>query len=183
MNVKETLSSLGCLLIPGALILVVVTIGVAFIYGAAWASETLLPLFSVLALVAFGVVVFVLLPLAIPRPTRGFSSVGLLIASYVFGATLWMEGLLLTLSIWGLGAVFIGFLMVGIGVVPLAMLATLLNGLWVPLIQLVLLMIMTFASRAGAKSLAKTLVREVYRSSNGQRLDPSRPSFGNLDLR
>ena len=157
MNVKEMLAGFGCLFIGGGLLLVSVTFGVVFIYGAAWASETLLPWFSVLALVAFGVVVFVLLPLAIPRPTRGFSSAALLIASYVFGATLWMEGLLLTLSIWGMGAVFIGLFMAGIGVVPIAMLATLLNGMWVPLIELVLLMIMTFASRVGAMSLAETV--------------------------
>jgi hypothetical protein len=83
--------------------------------------------------------------------------VALFFASYVFGATLWMEGLLLTLFIWGLGAVFIGLCVVGIGVVPIAMLATLLKGMWGPLIELVLLTIMTFGSRACAISLAESL--------------------------
>ena len=80
-----------------------------------------------------------------------------MIASYVFGATLWMEGLLLTLAIWGVGAVVIGLFMAGVGVVPIAMLATLLKGMWAPLIELVVLTVMTFASRIGAVSLAGSL--------------------------
>jgi len=75
----------------------------------------------------------------------------------VFGATLWMEGLLLTLAIWGVGAVFIGLFLAGVGVVPIAMLATLIKGMWGPLIELVLLTIMTFGSRIGAMSLAESL--------------------------
>lgn len=157
MNVKEMLAGLGGLLIMGALLLVGITISAVFIFGAAWASTKLLPWFSILTWIAFGLVVFIILPLAIPRATRGFSSVALFIASYVFGATLWMEGLLLTLFIWGLGAVFIGLFLAGVGVVPIAMLATLLKGMWGPLIELVLLTIMTFGSRVGAMSLAESL--------------------------
>jgi hypothetical protein len=157
MNAKDVLAGLGGLLIMGAILLAGVAIGAVFIFGSAWASSKLLPSFSILTWIAFGLVVFVLLPLAIPRATRGFSSVALFIASYVFGATLWMEGLLLTLFIWGLGAVFIGLFIAGVGVVPIAMLATLLKGMWGSLIELVLLTIMTFGSRIGAMSLAESL--------------------------
>jgi hypothetical protein len=68
-----------------------------------------------------------------------------------------MEGLVLTLSTWGLGAVLLGLFLGGIGVVPIAMLATLLKGMWAPLAELVVLTIMTFASRAGAFSLAESV--------------------------
>ena len=157
MNVKEIMAGLGGFLIMGVFLLVGITISVVFFLGAAWASSKLLPWFSLLTWIAFALVVFVILPLAIPRATRGFSSLALFIASYIFGATLWMEGLLLTLSIWGLVAVFIGLAFAGVGVVPIAMLATLIKGMWGPLIELVLLTIMTFGSRAGAVSLAQRL--------------------------
>ena len=157
MNTKDVLAGLGGLLIMGTLLLVGATIGAVFIFGSAWASSKLLPWFSVLTWIAFGLVVFVFLPLAIPKATRGFSSIALFIASYVFGATLWMEGLLLTLFIWGIGAVFIGLFIAGVGVVPIAIIATLLKGMWVPLIELVLLTVMTFTSRIGAMSLAESL--------------------------
>jgi hypothetical protein len=157
MNVKDTLAGLGGLLIMGAFLVVGLAIGGVFIFGAAWASTKLLPWSSVLTWVAFGIVVFILLPLAIPKATRGFSSVALFVASYVFGATLWMEGLLFSLAIWGVGAVFIGLFLAGVGVVPIAMLATLIKGMWGPLVELVLLTIMTFGSRIGAMSLMGSL--------------------------
>lgn len=157
MKLKNALGGLGVFLIMGAFLVVGFTIAGFFIFGAAWASTKLLPWFSVLTWFAFGIVVFILLPLAIPKATRGFSSAALFAASYVFGATLWMEGLLLTLATWGMGAVFIGLFMAGVGVVPIAMLATLFKGMWNPLIDLVLLTILTFGSRIGAISLAKRL--------------------------
>ena len=153
MNEKDPDAELRGLLIIGASL----AIPGVFIFGAAWASTSLLPWFSVLTWITIPLVVFILLPLAIPRTTRGFSSVALFIASYVFGVTLWMEGLLLTLAVWGPCAVFIGLFLLGIGVVPIAMLATLLNGMWGPLIELVVLTIMTFGSRAGALFLAQSL--------------------------
>lgn len=156
MNVKGVLAALGGLLFFGAWLLVTVPIAVVIILGSAWASSTLLPWFSVLTRIAFGLVVFVFLPLAIPRATRPFSIAALFISSYVFGATLWMESLLLTFLLWGAGAVFIGWLTF-VGCAPIGMLATLLNGMWGPLIELVLLTIMTFASRFGAWSLTTTL--------------------------
>jgi len=99
MNVKDTLAGLGGLLFIGAFLVIGLAILGIFIFGAAWASTKLLPLFSVLTRIAFATVIFIVLPLAIPKATRSFSSVALFIASYVFGATLWMEGLLLTLAI------------------------------------------------------------------------------------
>lgn len=157
MNAKDTIAGLGGLLIMGAFLVVALAIAGLFIFGAAWASTKLLPWFTVLTWVAFAIVVFILLPLAIPKATRGFSSVALFVASYVFGATLWMEGLLFTLAIWGVGAVLIGLFLAGVGVVPIAMLATLFKGMWGPLVELVLLTVMTFASRIGAMSLAESL--------------------------
>ena len=76
------------------------------------------------------VVLFLLLPLALFRRTRNFSGWGLSIASWVFGTTLWVWGFLLTYQLWGGFALFIGLIFLGVGVVPLAMLAILFEGMW-----------------------------------------------------
>ena len=165
MNAKERMKSLGewlgrCLFIIALICfiaLVLIQILVVFYRGAAWASEKLLPWFSILSLITFGLVVLIILPLAIPKATRGFSIGALFIASYVFGATLWMESLLLALSIWGMGWVVIGLILGGVGIIPIAMLATLIEGMWGPLIELALLTIVTFGARVGAISLAVSL--------------------------
>lgn len=68
-----------------------------------------------------------------------------------------MEALLLTLAIWGIGAVFIGLFIAGVGIVPIALLATLIEDLRGPFIELLLLTILTFVSRISAKSLAESL--------------------------
>lgn len=49
--------------------------------------------------------------------------------------------------LWGGIAVFIGLFLLGVGVVPIAMLATLFNGMWSTLGELFLLLILTFGSR------------------------------------
>ena len=159
MNVKEALGTIGGI----ALMLVIVAAGIAlataFVLGGVWVSDHLLPWLTIISLVVFAIVVFILLPLSIPRATRGFSSIAILIASYVFGATMWMFGLLLTYYTWGVGAVVVGLFFMGVGVVPIAMLATLFKGMWGPFSTLILLAIATYGCRIGAMSLAESVER------------------------
>jgi hypothetical protein len=117
------------------------------ILGGAWLSDKIYPWLIVAFAIALAVIVFVLLPLAIFRRTRGFSGIGIFIASYVFGATLWVWSLLITYTLWGGLAVFIGLIMAGIGIVPLAIFATLFKGMWSILGQIVLLLIFTLGAR------------------------------------
>jgi hypothetical protein len=56
-------------------------------------------------------------------------------------------GLLLTWMLWGGFAVFIGLFLMGIGVVPIAMAATLFKGMWAELGLLVLAVVLTFGLR------------------------------------
>jgi len=76
------------------------------------------------------------------------------ISSYVFGLTLWFLGLLLTYFTWGFLGVFIGLVLGGVGVVPVAMLAALINGEFFTLGILVFLTMLTFGTRALGMYLA-----------------------------
>jgi hypothetical protein len=69
-----------------------------------------------------GITIFILGPLALIRITQGFSAVSLMIASYVFGTCLWITSLLLTYELLGTIAVVIGLVVLGIGIVPIALL-------------------------------------------------------------
>jgi len=155
MKLKEILESLGGSLLFGAILIIIVFIAIVIIRGGAWVSIKILPVFSIITIILFLLNVFIFLPLAIFKTTRHISSTFLFISSYIFGATLWMEGFLLTLVIWGFWAVFIGLFIAGVGVVPIAMLATIVKGMWGPFIELILLAILTYASRAGAFALAR----------------------------
>ncbi|MDR3739489.1 MAG: hypothetical protein P4L40_10760 [Terracidiphilus sp.] len=143
----EKLKSAGAVVI-GFLIFVVALLAIGLLIGGAgWVSERLLPWFSVASLIALLVIVFILLPLSAFRTTRGFAALVIMYLSFLFGVTVWMEGLLTTLSIWGTGAVVFGLFLGGVGVVPIAMLATLFHGLWGRLGELIGLVVITFGCR------------------------------------
>ena len=89
----------------------------------------------------------VLLPMTLFERTREAGASGLMMASVVFGASLWLWSLVFTYEIWGGIAVFIGLFLFGVGIVPVAMLAALVNGLWSILGQLFLGLVLTFGTR------------------------------------
>lgn len=143
----ETLKGIGgCLLY-----IVILGAGLAlialFFLGAEWCSVHLLPWFMLGCEIATAILFLILLPLSLIRKARGFTSVTIMLLSFVFGMTVWMEGLLITLSTWGVVPVIIGLCFMGIGVVPIGMLAALLHGMWMPLLDLVILTALTFGCR------------------------------------
>jgi len=118
-----------------------------FVHGGAWVGAKAYPWLSVISRIALLGTVCILLPLAVFRGTRRFSGNGLILASYVFGLTLWVWGLLLTYVLWGPFAVFVGLFLVGVGVVPIAMVATSLKGMWSTFGELAFLVVLTFGTR------------------------------------
>jgi hypothetical protein len=145
--VSNKLKEAGTWLLGIVALLAVLAIPALFLVGAELLSESLLPWFILASTLTFAFVIFVVFPLSVFRRCRGFAAIASLVASYVFGATLWMWALLLTLALWGTWAVVIGLFMMGIGVVPIAILATLFKGMWSILGQLVVLTVLTFGTR------------------------------------
>jgi hypothetical protein len=158
---KEKFQNIGYSLLGFGILVGIILLAVFFIKGGLWSSELLYPWLSLISAISFFVCIFILLPLVIFRKTRAFSGLGLFIASYIFGASLWVWGFLLTYVLWGATALFIGLLLAGIGVVPIAMLATLFNSELSILGQLILLLIFTFGSR----TLGYYLVEKVEEQS------------------
>ena len=127
---------------------------VFYIKGGVWLSakivpigEKALPWLFIIIVLAFALDILIILPLGIFKKTRGASGIGLVVSSFVYGLTLWVWALLLTYAIWGLTAVFIGLFIAGVGVVPIAMLATAMKGEWLITGQIILLLVLTFGSR------------------------------------
>ena len=87
-----------------------------------WIMDTTLSAYAGLlpiAWVALAVVVFVLVPLAVWSRTRSSAGVGLVIASYVFGATTWFLGAGISFASFGWFGLIVGLMIMGIGVVPI----------------------------------------------------------------
>ncbi len=124
-----------------------ILLALLFIKGGLWLSTTLYPWLVLISGITFLISVLILLPLSIFKKTRSVSAIGLLIASYIFGTTTWVWSFLLAYVLWGIMGLVVGLFIGGIGVVPIAMLASIFNGEWSIFGQLVLLVVITFGVR------------------------------------
>lgn len=150
----EALKAAGSVIAGLAIFAALVFIGVVFILGAETVSERALPFFSTATVLAIVFCVVILLPLSILRATRIVSVWGFFIASYVVGVYIWMFSFLITYSLWGAGAVFIGLCFVGIGILPLAIIAVVTQGLWSAVVNLLLGIVILYGTRIFAIYLA-----------------------------
>ena len=144
----------------GVIVLLALLAGL-FIHGGAWLGAKIYPWLVSISSIALVITVLVLLPLSFIPRARSFSSISLLVASYVFGFSLWVWGLLLTYHLWGASAVFFGLIFMGVGVVPIAMLATLFKGMWPQLGELIFLTALVFGIRAYSFYVAQKADREA----------------------
>ena len=143
----DFLKSIGGIIIGIGIFLGIIFLAMFFIKGGVWLGAIVLPWLSIIMWLVFILNITIFLPLGIFKKTRSVSAFGFVISSYVYGLTLWFWTLLLTYLIWGTTAVFIGLFIAGIGVVPIAILATALNGEWAITGQIILLLVLTFGSR------------------------------------
>jgi hypothetical protein len=148
----------GALLVFGLLFAVLLAISFG-IDGLAWLSVKALPWLLPIAWICLTVCILLLLPLAVPRRTRGHAAAGMILLSYPIGLTTWFFALLVTYSLWGGWAVLVGLVILGVGVVPIALLASLFGAEWGYLVALTLLTVATFAFRGGGVMLFESLDR------------------------
>ena len=161
----DFLKSIGGFIIGIAVFLGIIFLAMFFIKGGVWLSAKVLPWLSVVMWLVFALDILIILPLGIFKKTKGASAIGLVVSSYVYGLTLWFWALLLTYIIWGAVTVFIGLFIAGVGVVPIAMLATAIKGEWAITGQIVLLLVLTFGSRMLGFYFAQRADELAYESS------------------
>lgn len=137
-----------------AILFVLVCLGVLFIEGSVWVGEHLLPWLEPFMWSVLVVNAVVGAPLALFQRTRPLAATVFIVASWIYGLTLWFWGLVLTYTLWGVVAVFIGLFLLGVGVVPVAMLATLIDGQLITTLELLLLTVVTFGARSIGLRLA-----------------------------
>lgn len=164
MSIANRMKEAGTGVLGLAAIVGIVAIGVGLLIGAAefsvWILEWTPPVFLIALLVSLVLIACSAIP-----PMRGFSAVGIMCASMVFGVILWIWGMAYTYVAWGLLGVMVGLVFLGVGVVPVAMVAALLHGDWANLGLLFGAVVLTIGSRGVAHWLAeKADERTAYRN-------------------
>jgi uncharacterized protein YacL len=76
---------------------------------------------------------------------------------------MWCSGVAVTYDLWGTVGVIIGLLIAGVGIVPVAMLATFFHGEWEGLIEFMILIVLTFGLRLLGLWLAKKVDKRAAR--------------------
>lgn len=132
------------------------------IYGGVWIGNKILPILAMICLFIFATNLIIILPMSFFKKLRELSSALFLISSYVFGILLWFESLILTYYFWGLLGVFVGFVFMGVGFLPIALFLTVTNAQWLPLIELVLLLILLVLTRWYSYWLAVKVEKDEY---------------------
>jgi len=115
--------------------------------GVVLASSKALPFLSGMSVLVLAICIFFLIPLSIFRKTRPIAGNGLYFSSYLFGIMLWAYSCVVSYGIWGYAGLVVGLLFLGVGVLPVALLGTLLHGYWSILGELVFGIFLTFGAR------------------------------------
>lgn len=144
---KELISNLRSILFGIAVFIAIIFVTLIFLMGGFWVLNKILPYLPIILWLVFIINIFIFLPLSIPNSTKAVAGIAFYFSSYVYGLNLWIWAFIITLTSWGIWGVIIGFVIAGIGFVPLAIIALVINGEWLVIGQLLLLIILTYGSR------------------------------------
>lgn len=105
--------------------------------GVIWLSTNIYPVVSDLAAVALIVLLPCSLLLAIFKKTSAVAGIGLLITFFTLGISVWLWSVLLAHSLAGIAWMIAGIVCLGVGVIPIAMIAAMFHAEWAVLLQLI----------------------------------------------
>lgn len=130
----------------GVMVIFVVIIAI-FLNGAIYIGEKIIPFLQILLGWASAIFFLILLPLDLIRKTRKVAGTATFYFSYLSGFTLWFYAALSAYYLWGFLGLIVGLFLAGVGVLPIAILASLFNGEWTILWNLLYLAALTYGSR------------------------------------
>lgn len=115
--------------------------------GILWVSDRLLPILLRASSIAILICVFIVLPLSLFRKTRVLAGGCFVYASLLFGVFVWVYSCLIVADLWGYPGLIVGLLLAGVGVLPLALIASAIHGEWPWVLNIVLGLVLTFGVR------------------------------------
>lgn len=170
--VRETLKSIGGCLMGAAFFAIPILLLVAIFKSIGWIAEVLLPISGWVTLIAL-LLVPIFLFAAIPRVTRGWAGLGIMLSSYAVGISLWLWSLVIAYAMAGVFWIIVGLFFAGIGVVAVAGIAAALHGEWLIFIQIVVGVVIVY----GLRVLGNYLIEKSEPKDEYQPSPPSPPDF------
>lgn len=150
LKIKETFQGVAGLIKYIVVFVVIAGLLSVLFSGVRFLSGVLIPVLTAVSFVMFMAMFFMIILSSFVKKYRGITSIALLIFSYFFGVTAWFLGLSSTLYYFGFLWVIIGVFMLGVGVIPIGLLALAVNGQGWNFITLVSLLVLAFQARKWA---------------------------------
>lgn len=174
MSMAARVKRAGATFLGFAFMVGMMAIGIGVLMGAAafsiWVLKLTFPAFAITFLASL----FLLAPLSLIPAARGVSAVGFMIAYFIFSVSLWLFGMAYTYTVWGIFGVIFGLMLAGVGVVPIAMLASLLHGDWGNLGAFIFAAIVTISSKMLSIRLAQMVDERSARLDQYEIIVPAR---------
>jgi hypothetical protein len=85
--------------------------------------------------------------LAIFRRTRRAAGLAYMACSFVFGGTLWIISAMTVYESWGLGALIVGLMIIGVGVVPMTLIIFAISSQWFLFGEVLLILLVAIGVR------------------------------------
>ncbi|MDB5956750.1 hypothetical protein [Ramlibacter sp.] len=142
----------GALALGLTILLAVLCIPAVFVLGARWFAEKALPPLIGLCWLAIAIDALALLCTAFRRARPAAGTV-IFFSSFLLGLTSWLVSFVLTYELWGTFAVLMGVMAFGGAVVPFALVATALKGMWAFTGLVAVLFALTWAARVGGVAI------------------------------
>jgi len=142
-SIGQTLFGLAAFAVLGVGLVLLVSI---FLYGVPRVSLVVYRIASPLFGIALAIDILSL-PLALIKRARRVVSIVLLISSYLFGVILWTYSAGMSFVFWGYFGLFVGLVWLGVGVVPVALLAASLHSDWMIVGNILFGLFLTFGAR------------------------------------
>jgi hypothetical protein len=122
-----------------------------------WYAEVVFPAMGRISFVVLSVLILPTIALSIIKQTRPLGGAGFVLISYILGFNLWIWCLYISLVLAGIIGIIIGLLFFGFGVVFIATAFAAWWGEWLVVLQIIVLVFLTFGSRALGNFLAGAL--------------------------
>ena len=175
---QNSLNSIGCFIVSAAAVVGCFLVFGLFISGGAWFADKILPALFIFAVGVFIFNIAVCIPMAFFRRTKEFSGKAFFLSSYFYGALLWLGCLVITFKLWGWFGIVIGLILLGIGLVPIAIIATIIAGLWGIVLHIAALIVIVWVTRTAGIAL----LRGCYAFGKPESFDTPQYSDSNEDV-
>lgn len=148
-----------------AFIILMAVVAIFLLEGTVHVGEKILPFLLTVSNWLLLVFLLLLIPMGFARRTRTMAGSGAFFFSYIFGLTLWFYSAIVTYYLWGMFAIIIGLAFFGVGVMPLAILASIFRGEWGLFWNLVYMIALTYGSRMLGLYFLSRVEQDTYAAS------------------